>query len=101
MEANLDEMKSVAVHEVVPKEDAVPRTQKGRMFRMRHRAKPVGINGIRDRELKEQLRLGSETIRQDLQEGSRVGVRKTNSKDFHKISENERQDIVEGWPPPR
>jgi hypothetical protein len=93
MELNPEEMKSVAMHEVVPKEDAavetfatmkrrygdwnlavrhrgqgqrkekaVPRIQKGQTFGMRCRAKLVGINGIMDRHLKEQLCLGSKRI---------------------------------------
>jgi hypothetical protein len=42
------------------KDRAVPRTQKRRTFGKRHRAKPEGINGIRDRDIKEHLRLGNE-----------------------------------------
>jgi hypothetical protein len=42
------------------KDKALPRTQKGRTFGTRCRAKPEGIIGIRDRDFKEWLRLGSE-----------------------------------------
>jgi hypothetical protein len=42
------------------KDKAVPRTQKGRTFEKRRWAKPEGINGIRDRDLKEQLCLRKE-----------------------------------------
>jgi hypothetical protein len=36
------------------KDKGVPRTQKGRAFAKNRRKKPVGINGIRDRDLKKQ-----------------------------------------------
>jgi hypothetical protein len=42
------------------KEKAVPRTQKGQTFGKRCRPKPEGINGIRDRDLKKELRLRKE-----------------------------------------
>jgi hypothetical protein len=42
--------------------DKIPRTQKRRTFGKRPLRKPEDINGIRDRVLKEQLRLGSERI---------------------------------------
>jgi hypothetical protein len=39
------------------KEKAVPRTQKRLLFRKRRWAKPEGISGIRDRDLKKELHL--------------------------------------------
>jgi hypothetical protein len=39
------------------KDKSVPRTQNGQTFVKRRRVKPEGINGIRDRDLKKQLRL--------------------------------------------
>jgi hypothetical protein len=42
------------------KDKAVPRTQKGQTFRMRHWTKLKGINGIRNQDLKEQLCLRKE-----------------------------------------
>jgi hypothetical protein len=42
------------------KDKAVPRTQKGQTFGMRRWVKPESTNGVRDRNLKEQLYLGNE-----------------------------------------
>jgi hypothetical protein len=43
------------VKDSIVNDRALPRSQKGRTFGKRCRAKPVGINGIRDRDLKKQL----------------------------------------------
>jgi hypothetical protein len=45
------------VRDTVVKDKAVLRTQKGRTFGKRRRAKLECINGIRDRDVKKQLRL--------------------------------------------
>jgi hypothetical protein len=41
------------------KDKAIQGTLKGWMFRRRHQMKPESSNGIRNRDFKEQLRLGS------------------------------------------
>jgi hypothetical protein len=81
------------------KDKAVPRTHKGRIFAKKRRKKPEGINGIRDRDLKKQLRMMTErtsgrifgkTIGLEIVKrrfGSSVRIRKT--RDF----------IVEGCAP--
>jgi hypothetical protein len=72
------------------KDKTVPRTRKGRKFGKRLRAKPEGINRIGDRDLKEQLQLGSErTSGKSLQEGSRAGDREEKSQAFSQDSKNE------------
>jgi hypothetical protein len=96
-------------------------TLKRRPFVKRRRAKPEGIRGIRNQSSRQQLRPRKETApgnslrersrRQGLRLGSqkiiiwdpqtnyRVGGREVSSRDFQRIVESERLDIVEGSAP--
>lgn len=56
----------------------------------------TGSTGIRDRDLKKQLRLGSEMTSSRVQECSRAGYREAKGRTFSQDSEKECQDIVEG-----
>jgi hypothetical protein len=86
------------VVDIIVRDKTVARTLKGRTFGKRLRAKPECSNGIRNRDLKEWLRLGSE----------RTSLRifgKTNAPEFVKRiagsslkirkTKNECQNIVE------
>jgi hypothetical protein len=60
---------------------------------------PECKNGIRKQGLKEQLRLGNESVQQDRQADCRTGGRETGNWVFRRAAENGWQDIVEDSAP--
>jgi hypothetical protein len=74
----------------------VPRTQKGWTFGKRHQAKPEGVSGIRDQDLKEQLHLGSKrTSSKIFRSGDCDAKSQTASQDL----ENNCEDMMVGSAP--
>jgi hypothetical protein len=65
------------------------------MFGKRRRSKPEGINGIRNQDLKDQLRLRKERTSGRIFEIIRAEDREANSRVFCQDLKNERKNVVE------